>query len=110
MCHCGNTGWNGHQIRVSTGSELWRREILPLLLPGLKVATFDHESSTLPTSYPGCTHSSDSIVLNAQCGWAEDELTASMREGGLGVSGGCGGSSMATRSYRDAWSETGGIG
>ena len=24
-CHCGNTGWNWHEIRVSTQSLLWRR-------------------------------------------------------------------------------------
>ena len=26
MCHCCNTRWNEHQIRVSTESELWRRK------------------------------------------------------------------------------------
>ena len=30
-CHCGNTGWNGHQTK---------KKILPSLLPGFKLTTF----------------------------------------------------------------------
>ena len=39
MCNCGNTGWNGHQIIVSTQSWL-EKKFLPSLLSGFKLATF----------------------------------------------------------------------
>ena len=37
-CHCGNTGWNGHWISVST--EGLKKRISPLLWLGFKLATF----------------------------------------------------------------------
>ena len=40
MCHCDNTGWNGHRIRVSTENQLWIKKPLPPLPPGLEPATF----------------------------------------------------------------------
>ena len=53
MCHCSNTGWNGHQIRVSSQSQLWRRKFSRRSCQDLNSQPFGHESSTLPANYPG---------------------------------------------------------
>ena len=49
-CHCGNTGWNGHQIRVSTESYLLRRKFSCSTCQDLNVQPYDQESGILPMS------------------------------------------------------------
>ena len=51
-CHCGNTGWNRHWIRVGTESQLWRRKFSYRSCQDSNLRSFDHESSALPTSCP----------------------------------------------------------
>ena len=56
-CHCGNMGWNGHWMRVSTESQLWRRKFSHCSCRVSNSQSFhyeslNHESSTLPTSCP----------------------------------------------------------
>ena len=46
-------GWNGHRIRGSTQSWLWRRKFSRCSCEDSNLQPFDHESSALPTSYPG---------------------------------------------------------
>ena len=47
MCYCGNMGWNGHWIRVSTHSWLWRRKFFHHSCWDSNSQPFDHESSAL---------------------------------------------------------------
>ena len=56
-CHCDNTGWNGHQIRVSTQSWLWRRNFS-------HCSCRDLNSVLLPTSYPS-SHACSNVVLKS---------------------------------------------
>ena len=51
-CLCGNMGWNRCQIRVSTESKLWKRKFSHCSCWDSNLQPFDHESGTLPTSYP----------------------------------------------------------
>ena len=51
-CHCRNTEWNGHQIRVSTQSWHWRRKFSRYSCRDSNLQPLDHESGTLTTSYP----------------------------------------------------------
>ena len=46
-------GWNGHKVRVSAQSLLWRRKFSCHSCQDLNSQPFDHESSALPTSYAG---------------------------------------------------------
>ena len=45
-------GWNGHQRRVSTQSQLWRRKFSHRSCRDSNSQPFDHKPSTLTTSYP----------------------------------------------------------
>ena len=51
MCHCGNIGWNGHRIRVSTESLLWRTKFSCPSRRDLNLQPLNHESRALPASY-----------------------------------------------------------
>ena len=48
-------GWNGHQIKDSSQSSLWRRKFARRSLRESHSRPFDHESGALPTRYPGTT-------------------------------------------------------
>ena len=58
-CHCGNTEWNRHWVRVSTKSHLWRRKFYHHSCQDSNSQPFNHESGALPTSYP-----------SSHCDWA----------------------------------------
>ena len=44
--------WNGHRVRISTQSELWRGEFFHRSCLVSNSQRFDHESGPLRTSYP----------------------------------------------------------
>ena len=46
-------GWNGHRIRVSTQSYLWRRKFSRRTCRDSNSQPFDHESGALTTRFPG---------------------------------------------------------
>ena len=50
-CHCSNKGWNGHQIRVSTESQLWRRKSSRHSCWDSNSQPFNQEYGGLPTRY-----------------------------------------------------------
>ena len=52
MCHCSNAGWNGHWIRVSTESYLWRRKFSCHSCLDSNSQPFNHKCGALPTNYP----------------------------------------------------------
>ena len=51
-CHCGNTGWNGHWIRVGTELNL-EKKISCCSSRDPNLQPFDHKFSVLRTSCPG---------------------------------------------------------
>ena len=46
-CHCGNTGWNGHPIGITTESSLWRRKFSHRSCRDSNSQYLDHESDAL---------------------------------------------------------------
>ena len=46
-CHWGNRGWNGHRIRISTQSWLWRRKFSHRSCQDSNSLPFDHKSHAL---------------------------------------------------------------
>ena len=80
MCHCGNTEWNVHRLRVSSESELKRRKISRRSWRDSNSQPFDHESGTLQTDYPGkrrnvCFFMSDSTQSSTPVGCIEKRIT-----------------------------------
>ena len=56
--------WNGHQIRVSRESWLWRRKFCHRSSRDLNPQSFSHESGALPTSCPSSWCTIETLVFH----------------------------------------------
>ena len=63
-------GWNGHRIRVSTQSRLWRRKFSRRSCRDSNSQLFDHESGAQTNKFsrlPLASYCNDMWVLRSQC-------------------------------------------